>query len=100
MYGTPVGSQVFTAGTTLVPVGYEGRIFNVNILTGGTGGTGLVTFYTGGSGVTAWLDSLGTVTNRNTDYGVNGVFFPNGIYMTPDSGVTRVLVSYRKESQT
>ena len=90
-----VGSRVLTGGTTLVPVGWGGRVYNINVVASGT--TNVVSFYTGGSGVTLQLqeeEGKGTY-----DYGNHGQEFPNGIYCKLGDGVTRVLVAFRREQQ-
>ena len=97
MYGDMIGSSVFTQGGTIVPVGYAGRIFNINFLTSGTNVA--VRFYTGGSGVTLFLqeDNTGTNKPKTVDFGANGHRFPNGIYIYPDTAVTQTTVSFKRE---
>ena len=97
MYGNMVGSRVLTGGTTLVPVGFGGRVFNINFLTSGTNIA--IKFYTGGSGVTLVLqeDNTGTDKPKTVDYGIQGHEFSNGVYYYPVSGVTQATVSFKKE---
>lgn len=96
MYGAPVGSILKTASGELFAAGDKVRVFNMNVISGGT--ATVISLSNGGSGGTIWIKETGTVsTGKTFDYGVNGHLFTNGCYLTVDGNTTSVLISCRKE---
>lgn len=96
MYGVPVGSKLVTASGELFAAGDVVRVFNINIISGGT--PGVFTMGVGGASGTTWIKETGTAnTGKTIDYGINGQLFNNGCYCTVDGNTTSVLIACRKE---
>lgn len=96
MYGAPVGTITITSSTQIVPTNYAGRVFNINYLAGGTSTT--IKVLNNGSAGTLYLQDQSTSSlPGKVDYGVNGHFFQNGIYILLDAQTTRATIAYRQE---
>ena len=101
MYGAPVGSQRCVGDTTIVPPGNEARLFGINVVSSGT--TAIINFLTNGSTNTTWnSERVTNVVNiaSSIDYGINGIWFPNGMHMTTDNQGNKVIVHFRRETPT
>jgi hypothetical protein len=74
-------------------------MFGINIV---ASGSTAIKFYTSGSGNTLhWQENFTTaVTSLSTskDYGINGILFPDGLYVYPDSATSQITVIYRKDN--
>lgn len=102
MYGAPVGSVLVgssdAALITTLAQGEGVRVFNMHILSGGGGGA-IVSLRNGQTvGGTIWITETGTTsTGKTFDYGINGHFFPAGVFVDVDTNTTSVLIACRKE---
>lgn len=102
MYGSPVGSILVGSSDialiTTLAAGEGVRVFNMHILSGG-GGAAVVSLRNGQTVAgTIWITETGTAsTGKTFDYGVQGHYFPAGVFVDVDTNTTSVLISCRKE---
>ena len=96
MYGSPVGTTRVTSSQELVPTQYHARVFNINFMSAGTSST--IKLLTNGVAGTVLIQEQNTGSNPKTvDFGVNGVEFPNGVWVTLDAQTSYATISYRRE---
>lgn len=98
--GTP-GSVLLAADGVVGVSGKPIRIYNINVLSGGTAGQ--VKFYNGtdNTGDLYIHQVCGTVSTGNGfDYGDKGFLFPDGCYYEEvvDANVTSTMVSFQVEN--
>lgn len=86
------GSKLVTADGELFTAGKPVRIFNMHILSGGTGA--IVALINNGASGTIYIKETGTAsTGKTFDYGINGHLFPLGCYVDVDNNTTSVLIN-------
>jgi len=89
------GSVQLTADGAVGTSGSPVRIFNMHIVSGGSGAA-IVSLYNNTSATgTAYIKETGTVsTGKTFDYGNGGHVFPSGCFVDVDTNTTSVLISY------
>jgi hypothetical protein len=108
MYGAPVGTVSVSASgyiisstttdangdTVLTPKGT--RIFHIHLI---SGGTATVLNIANGAGGTNYIQAKAAVVSagNNFDFGVHGMYFPNGAYATVDGNIVTAQVTCRAE---
>lgn len=105
MYGSPAGSVYIAASgyivqrtnvTTNVGVNTPTRIFNIHLISGGT--ASVLTISNGQTG-NVMLKVTGAINTGSTfDFGVNGVTFPAGAYVTVDVNIVSATINCRGDS--
>lgn len=110
MYGAPVGSLLVTANgqlvtrtntTTNVVVIPPVRIFNIHLISGGTASVLTLSNNSdiNGVGGTVWVKVTGAINTGSTfDFGINGIAFPKGAFITVDVNIVSATISFRADS--
>lgn len=91
------GTQSIT-GNNPAAVGSAGiavRVFHIHIISGGGGGS-VVSLRNGSSGSgTIWITQTGTTSTGATfNYGMQGILFPAGCFVSTDANSANVIVTF------
>jgi hypothetical protein len=94
--GFPIGTQRITADSALVANGRPVRIFNVNLVSGGTAST--LTLRNGTSASANAFDQVdGAASLSVTKNWAGGLFFPDGCFLDVDANISYATVSYESQ---
>lgn len=106
MYGAPVGTiNVTSTGQLLtynnntdgnIGVDYKCRIFNIHLISSST--ASVLTISNGISG-SVFIKVTGTISTGVTfDFGINGVVFSSGAYITVDANIVSATIACRADA--
>jgi len=79
------GTTNITTSTQVSPIGIPARLFNTHIFAGAT------------NGIQFFQYQINSNRAQDANYGYHGQLFPNGIYVTTDSGTLFVTLSHERE---
>jgi len=89
------GTTNITTSTQVSPIGIPARLFNMHIF---AGATSTVKIFNGGTnGIQFFQYQINSNRAQDANYGYHGQLFPNGIYVTTDSGTLFVTLSHERE---
>lgn len=105
MYGEPVGTidisqsgYLTTSNITTInkTVNSPDRIFHIHLIS--TSGGGSVLIVANGQGGTQRINITGTTSKGiDFDFGINGITFPLGAYITVDNNLSNAAITGRRE---
>ena len=98
MFFKTTGSDILTGDGSVGTSGEPVRVFCTSHLSGATAGDLVLRNGTSASD-TAYVTVAGAINDTViTEYGANGLLFPNGCWFDKDTNVTHVVVEFRVES--